>query len=423
MIIGCIADDVTGATDLALMLSKNGMRVLQIFGEPRGEAPSDTEAIVIALKTRTAPISTAVQKSVRSAQWLKEAGAGQFFFKYCSTFDSTEEGNIGPVCEALLDFLESSYTIVCPAFPENGRTVYMGHLFVHGKPLSESSMKDHPLTPMHDSNLIRLLGKQCRDPKSVGLISINTVASGLSAIHERIEELKQGGYRFAVVDAFEDQHLHLIVKACSDLKLITGGSAIAMGLPENYRQSGILPAKSPPLEMPKVNGPVAILSGSCSAATQEQIKILSEKVDGLYLDPIAIINDGEEYIQSFLDKVDHAISRGVILVYSTTDAKKVKKIQSSLAKESAEELIESAFAKLGNYLLRRNIRKFIIAGGETSAVIAEALNIRQIYIGPEIDPGVPWTICYEHEEPLLLSFKSGNFGRPDFFIRAMEMLK
>jgi len=390
MIIGCIADDVTGATDLALMLSKNGMRVLQIFGEPRGEAPSDTEAIVIALKTRTAPIYTAVQKSVRSAQWLKEAGAGQFFFKYCSTFDSTEEGNIGPVCEALLDFLESSYTIVCPAFPENGRTVYMGHLFVHGKPLSESSMKDHPLTPMHDSNLIRFLGKQCRDPKSVGLISINTVASGLSAIHERIEELKQGGYRFAVVDAFEDQHLHSIAKACSDLKLITGGSAIAMGLPENYRQSGIL---------------------------------LSEKVDGLYLDPIAIINDGEEYIQSFLDQVDHAISRGVILVYSTTDAKKVKKIQASLAKESAEELIESAFAKLGNYLLRRNIRKFIIAGGETSAVIAEALNIRQIYIGPEIDPGVPWTICYEHEEPLLLSFKSGNFGRPDFFIRAMEMLK
>ena len=254
MILGCIADDVTGATDLALMLSKNGMRVLQILGEPCGDAPSNSDAMVIALKTRTAQITTAVKKTVYSAQWLKEAGAGQFFFKYCSTFDSTEEGNIGPVSEALLDFLESSFTVVCPAFPENGRTVYMGHLFVHGQLLSESSMKDHPLTPMRDSNLIRFLGKQCIDENSVGLISIETVTLGPSAIRSRINELKQDGFRFAVVDAYENQHLLSIAEACSEMKLITGGSAIAMGLPENHRRLGILPVQSSPLEMPKLRG-------------------------------------------------------------------------------------------------------------------------------------------------------------------------
>jgi len=207
MILGCIADDVTGATDLALMLSKNGMRVLQILGVPSGDAPSNSDAIVIALKTRTAQKNSAVNKSVESAKWLKEAGAGQFFIKYCSTFDSTEEGNIGPVSEALLDFLESSFTVVCPAFPENSRTVYMGHLFVHGQLLSESSMKDHPLTPMRDANLIRFLGKQLSDANSVGLISIGTVTLGPSAIRSRINELKQDGYRFAVIDAIEDKHL------------------------------------------------------------------------------------------------------------------------------------------------------------------------------------------------------------------------
>ncbi|MCK4724987.1 MAG: four-carbon acid sugar kinase family protein, partial [Anaerolineales bacterium] len=330
MILGCIADDVTGATDLALMLSKNGMRVLQILGVPSGDAPSNSDAIVIALKTRTAQKNSAVNKSVESAKWLKEAGAGQFFIKYCSTFDSTEEGNIGPVSEALLDFLESSFTVVCPAFPENGRTVYMGHLFVHGQLLSESSMKDHPLTPMRDANLIRFLGKQLSDANSVGLISIGTVTLGPSAIRSRINELKQDGYRFAVIDAIEDKHLLSIADACSEMKLITGGSAVAMGLPGNYRRSGILPIQSSPLEMPKLLGPVAILSGSCSTATQEQIRNLSEKVEGIFLDPISLENGGEEYFKSLLGQVELALSQGVVLVYSTSSPDKVGMIQASL---------------------------------------------------------------------------------------------
>ncbi len=423
MILGCIADDVTGATDLALMLSKNGMRVLQILGVPSGDAPSNSDAIVIALKTRTAQKNSAVNKSVESAKWLKEAGARQFFIRYCSTFDSTEEGNIGPVSEALLDFLESSFTVVCPAFPENSRTVYMGHLFVHGQLLSESSMKDHPLTPMRDANLIRFLGKQLSDANSVGLISIGTVTLGPSAIRSRINELKQDGYRFAVIDAIEDKHLLSIADACSEMKLITGGSAVAMGLPGNYRRSGILPIQSSPLEMPKLLGPVAILSGSCSTATQEQISNLSEKVEGIFLDPISLENGGEEYFKSLLGQVELALSQGVVLVYSTSSPDKVGMIQASLGKNQAEQKIEEAFARLAGYLQNRNVQNYIIAGGETSAVIAEALNIRKIYIGPEIDPGVPWTVCYEHKEPVLLAFKSGNFGKPDFFIHAMEMLK
>ncbi len=421
MILGCIADDVTGASDLALMLSKNGMRVLQILGMPSGEAPPDTDAIVIALKTRSAPTEDAVAQSVESAKWLKKAGAKQYFFKYCSTFDSTEDGNIGQVSEALLDFLDSDFTIVCPAFPENGRVVFQGHLFVHNQLLSDSSMKDHPLTPMRDSNLVRFLGKQCRASGSVGLIPINIVENGSSAIEDHMRELLEKDCRFGVVDAFENRHLMSIGEACSRMALITGGSAVSMGLPRNYRRVGLLPNQPLPLELPKLGGPVAILSGSCSTATQEQLKILSQQIPGIFLDPIAL-TEGEENYSLILDKVERNLDKGAILVYSTSSPEKVEDIQRTLGKRRAEEIIGETFARLTGYLQSQEVRKYIVTGGETSAVIARALGVKKIYVGPEIDPGVPWTVCYEQGGPILLAFKSGNFGEPDFFIRAMEML-
>ncbi len=421
MILGCVADDITGASDLALMLSKNGMRVLQILGSPKHEPPSNVDAIVVALKTRTAPVNDAVVLSIDSANWLMEAGAKQLFFKYCSTFDSNIEGNIGPVAEALLDYLGSSFAIVCPGFPKAGRTVYQGHLFVHDQLLAESSMKDHPLTPMRDSNLVRFLGKQCRTDGSVGLIPIDIVESGPRAIQDRMRELQEKEYRFGVVDSFDNRHLMSIGEACSQMALITGGSAVSMGLPRNYRRAGFLPNQPLPLELPKLGGPIAILSGSCSTATQEQLKIISQQIPGLFLDPIALA-EGEENYSEILDKVDRNLDRGVILVYSTSSPEKIENIQRTLGKRRADEIIEETFARLTGYLQSREVRNYIVAGGETSAVVAKALGVNQIYIGPEIDTGVPWTVCYEQDAPILLAFKSGNFGEPDFFIRAMEML-
>jgi len=419
MLLGCIADDFTGATDLANMLVRSGMRTVQTIGVPRGAAATaNADAVVVAQKTRTVPASEAVAQSLAALDWLRRSGARQFYFKYCSTFDSTDAGNIGPVADALLDALGARFTIVCPAFPANRRTIYLGQLFVGDVPLSESSMRDHPLTPMRDANLVRVLSRQT--PRRVDLVPWAVVRAGRAAIRARFDELAASGVTHAVVDALEDADLMEIGAACAGLTLVTAGSGIALGLPQNFRADGSLPLRTNAALLPEAIGPAAILSGSCSEATRAQVARWARSRPAFALDPLSG-DDAAAIAAKVLAAVDADLAAGLpFLVYSTADSAAVAAVQQRLGRDHAAALVESAFALLAQRLVERGVRRLVVAGGETSGAVVLALGIDALAIGREIDPGVPWTQSLG-EPRLALALKSGNFGAVDFFDKALGL--
>lgn len=420
LLLGCIADDITGATDLALMLGSHGMPVVQYNGVPQASDPApDAAAVVVALKSRTAPVSEAVEETLAAYRWLKERGAVQFFFKYCSTFDSTDKGNIGPVAEALLDELGGT-ALFCPAFPVNGRSVYKGYLYVDDVLLSESGMRNHPLTPMTDSSLPRVLGRQVGGAEAVGLIEYLTVESGAGAVKKELDELGTAGKRFVVADAIRNEHLMVLGEACADMNLITGGSGIAMGLPENFRKSGKLESVDGLSPVNGVEGPAVVLSGSCSLATQEQVRSVPGGWPVMNLDPLTLA-DGSVTVADIVDWAEASFEKGTPVIYSTADAQSVSAVQEKLGRDAAGELVEKTLAAVARSLAEKGVRKFVVAGGETSGAVMQSLGVDCLRIGPEIDPGVPWTVS-EDSRRLLLALKSGNFGAVDFFEKALRMV-
>ena len=420
MLLGCIADDFTGATDLANMLVRAGMRTVQTIGVPDAAGvDGDPDAVVVALKSRTTPAADAVGRSLAALAWLKRGGARQFYFKYCSTFDSTDEGNIGPVADALLDALGARFTIACPAFPVNGRTIYRGHLFVGDVLLSDSPMRDHPLTPMRDANLVRVLGRQTR--RRVGLVPQGVVRLGPDAIRAAFSRLQADGIAHAVVDAIADDDLMAIGAACRDLELVTAGSGIALGLPQNFRAAGLLPERGDAAVLPDVPGGAAVLAGSCSAATQAQVAAMARTHTAVALEPL--VADAEAMAARALAAVEADLAAGrPFLVYSTATPAEVAAVQQALGRERAAARVEDAFALLARRLTERGVRRFVVAGGETSGAVVQALGVTALAIGPQIDPGVPWTTSLGAPR-LALALKSGNFGATDFFLKALEMLR
>jgi uncharacterized protein YgbK (DUF1537 family) len=417
MLLGAIADDLTGATDLCLMLSREGMRTVQVIGIPEaGFDFGDAEAVVIALKSRTIPKEGAVRQSLDAARILLDNGAQQLIFKYCSTFDSTAEGNIGPVIEALLDFLDEPLTIACPAFPANGRSIYRGHLFVGDMLLSESPMKDHPLTPMRDANLVRVLQQQTILP--VGLLTYDTVEKGADAIRQGFAQAIEAGHRVLIVDAIKDDHLRAIGAAAAGMRLITGGSGIAIGLPANFRSA--VSAQDAAFTVPQ--GRAAMLAGSCSAATRRQIAAaIAAGIPALKIDPIAIAA-GRITPASVIDHIVSSL-HATPLAYSSDDPEEVRKAQQALGRDRAGEIIEHFLSAVAIGLRDKGFSRLIVAGGETSGAVVNALGVRALRIGPEIDPGVPWTVSMGTEPALALALKSGNFGADDFFLKAWGLLK
>jgi uncharacterized protein YgbK (DUF1537 family) len=421
LLLGCIADDFTGATDLANTLVRNGMHTIQIIGVPDGlDMPAGAEAVVVALKSRTAPAADAVAQSVASCRWLRRAGARQIFFKYCSTFDSTDEGNIGPVADALRAELATDFATVCPAFPETGRTIYLGHLFVGDALLSDSPMRTHPLTPMTDANLVRVLGRQTGAP--VRLVPYATVRQGAEAVRAACDGLRGAGVAYAVIDALEDADLRCLGIACADLVLATGGSGAAMGLPENFRRAGLLPARSGTEELPAIGGGAAVLSGSCSPATLAQVERMRARHASLMLDPIALAERGEAAISDALAWAVAGLEDGPILIYASAPPDTVKAVQAKLGRGRAGAVVEHALAALARGLVKAGVRRLVVAGGESAGAVVQALGLRALRIGPQIDPGVPATLSLG-EPPLALALKSGNFGAEDFFLRAIEKLR
>ncbi len=420
LVLGCIADDFTGATDLANTLVKGGMRTVQTVGVPGAEgAAADADAVVVALKSRTIPAADAVAQSLAALAWLRERGARQVFFKYCSTFDSTDAGNIGPVADALLDALGARFTIACPAFPVNRRTIYLGHLFVGDALLSDSPMRDHPLTPMRDANLARVLGRQTK--RKVGLVPWPVVARGAGSIRAAFDRLAASGYAHAIVDAVADEDLMEIGAACADLPLVTGGSGVAIGLPRNFRDTGLLPERPDAAVVPRLAGKSAVLAGSCSAATRAQVAAWAKARRAVALDPLA--GDAATIAGQALRAVERELEAGEpFLVYSTAAPDAVAAVQSKLGRERSATRIEEAFSALARELVERGVRRLVVAGGETAGAVVQALGVEALAIGPEIDPGVPWTTSIG-ARPLALALKSGNFGAEDFFAKSLAMLR
>jgi 3-dehydrotetronate 4-kinase len=418
-LLGCIADDFTGGTDLAAMLVSHGMRTVQMIGVPDGPLPADIDAVVIALKSRTIPAAEAVAQSLAALAYLRREGCRQFYFKYCSTFDSTARGNIGPVADALMDALGTTFTIACPAFPANTRTIYKGNLFVGDVLLSESGMRHHPLTPMTDSNLVRVL--QSQTPRTVGLCDYGVVVQGAGAIAGRFAALRDAGCAYAIVDAVQDAHLAAIGAACAELPLITGGSGAALGLPENFRRAGLLAHDMKADQLPHTAGHRAVISGSCSVATNEQVALMKARHPALRVDPLALAR-GDDVVREALTFARAHVERGPILVYATAAPESVKVVQNELGVERAGALVENALAAIGKGLVALGVGQLIVAGGETAGAVVSALGVTGLRIGPLIDPGVPWTTSLDRDKPLALALKSGNFGNPDFFLSAWDRL-
>ena len=420
LLLGCIADDLTGATDLANMLVREGMRTVQTIGIPAPElALPATDAVVVALKSRTIPAADAVAQSLAALDWLRRAGARQIFFKYCSTFDSTDRGNIGPVAEALLDALDARITIACPAFPENGRSVYQGHLFVGSELLSDSGMRNHPLTPMTESSLVRVLGRQTR--RKIGRVPFATVRQGPAAILRAIDKLCVDGIACAIVDAVENQNLHDIGAACAGLKLVTGGSGIAIGLPANFRDQGLLQKTAAPDALDRIEGKSAVISGSCSQATLGQIERMKASRPAFAIDPLALA-EGRDLAAEAVAWAKPQLAGGPVLIYASAPPEQVTKAQSALGRDRAGALVEESLARVATGLVEAGVRKLVVAGGETAGAVVQALGVSALRIGPQIDPGVPWTMSVT-DPPLALALKSGNFGAPDFFTKALGMLE
>ncbi|GLR59303.1 3-oxo-tetronate kinase [Rhizobium indigoferae] len=416
---GAIADDFTGATDLAGLLARSGVPVSLRMGVPT-EPPENTAPLeIIALKCRTSPVQEAVHETQAALEWLKAAGAQRFFWKYCSTFDSTAKGNIGPVAENLMAALGVDQTIYCPAFPENGRAIFMGNLFVGEQPLAESPMKDHPLTPMRDSNLTRLLATQVTKP--VGLANRLVVAKGAASLSERLSKLAADGIAHVVVDAVANDDLYIIAEACQDMTLLTGGSAVAMPLPELWAKQGRV-EKSTLSDVRSYDaGPAIVLSGSCSSMTNKQVADFLEKGGPSFrLDPLEIAEAGNAKVLNWLAS---QYSPATTLIYATAAPDAVRAAQDRLGVERAGYLIEETLAACAAEARDSGYRRFVVAGGETSGAVTKALGITRLNIGVEIAPGVPWCFASSHNAGIAITLKSGNFGNEQFFSKALEVLE
>ena len=489
VILGAIADDFTGATDLAGMLVKQGLRTVQVIGVPQAQGLAswthEVDAVVVALKTRTAPVDQAVADSRAALAWLQAQGCTRFVSKVCSTFDSTPAGNIGPIAEALMDDLGTELALVCPAFPANARTVYQGHLFVGDALLSETGMREHPLTPMTDGSLVRVLQAQSRRP--VALLAWPVVAQGPAAVAQALAKLSEQGGGFVIADAIADTDLLTLGLGCRDWPLTVAGSGLAIGLAAQLREAGSIshgsgspssdrpgtgdnsgdqvdqpsgdfPLNFPmkfPINFPIIRGSALVIAGSCSIATQAQVERMRACHPAWRIDPEQAHRAPDALVLEVVQWASTQLGDAPILVYSTASAEEVRAARAARAARdlrascetgavpgaavtgSVEEAIEGVLARITQALVARGVRRLIIAGGETSGAVVRALGVRALRIGPEISPGVPWTATLDtaddepnpanqshqaHDPTLALALKSGNFGDPDFFLNAWSRL-
>ena len=420
--LGCVADDYTGASDLANTLTKAGLRTIQTIGVPEaGRTLPEADAVVVALKSRSIPADQAVARSREAEGWLRARGAAHVMFKVCSTFDSTDAGNIGPVMDALRADAGETVALVTPAFPETGRSVYQGNLFVGAVPLNESPLKDHPLNPMRDANLVRVLGRQSRSP--VGLIDTATVARGAEAVAARLDALAAEGKGAAIADAIFDSDLEVLGRAIIDRRFSVGASGLGLGLARALAADGrgTKDAAGAAVGEP-VAGASACLAGSCSQATLQQVAAAKAIMPVLRLDPARLLAGTDVVAEALAFAEDHLAS-GPVLIATSAPPEAVRALQAAHGVDAAGHAIEAALAAIAEGLVERGVRRLVVAGGETSGAVVDRLGLTAFLLGPEIAAGVPVLRTAGRPEPMLLALKSGNFGGPDFFGRALDMMR
>ncbi|NDL61786.1 3-oxo-tetronate kinase [Acerihabitans arboris] len=413
--LGVIADDFTGATDIASFIARAGWRVVQLNGIPRQPLPLDgVDAVVISLKTRSCPAPEAISQSLAACRWLRDRDCHRIYFKYCSTFDSTPQGNIGPVTDRLLAETGSALAILCPALPVNGRTLVNGYLFVNGQLLNESGMQNHPLTPMTDANLLRVMDAQAAG--NTGLIPLATLRRGAGAVREHLEALRRQGIRYAVADALDDADLTLLAQSLPDDVLLTGGSGLAGALaalaPRDAERSAT-PA------VPPSTGRAVVLSGSCSRMTNMQVEQYRRQAPARAIDVTRCLENGALYARELAQWVVEQPHRPAPMLFATQAVDVVRAVQARYGAAATGAAIEGLFADIALSLFGQGFSKFIIAGGETSSLITQRLGVGGFAIGQTIAPGVPWV--RDIGRPLWLALKSGNFGDKDFFNQAQEL--
>ncbi|MET0678434.1 MAG: 3-oxo-tetronate kinase [Bradyrhizobium sp.] len=421
--LGCIADDYTGASDLANTLTRQGLRTVQTIGVPSDDlALPDVDAVVVSLKSRSIEAGQAVTRSQAAEKWLRGRGAGHVLFKICSTFDSTDAGNIGPVMDALRADSGDAIVLVTPAFPETGRTVYMGNLFVGAVPLNESPLKDHPLNPMHDSNLVRVLARQSRG--KVGLVDLATLSRGAEAVRGKLADLAGQGMAAAIIDAVFDRDLETIGAVALDHRLSVGASGIGLGLARGLVASGKVKASAAGAASgAPVGGPAACLAGSCSQATLAQVANAEKIMPVLHLDTASVIAGSDEARRA-VAWASERISAGPVLIASSSPPGQVAALQSKHGRDATGHAIEQAMADIAEGLVRAGVRRLVIAGGETSGAAVDRLSIPGFLVGQEIAAGVPVLRAVGSDRgDMLLALKSGNFGGPQFFSDALELMR
>ncbi len=421
--LGCIADDYTGASDLANTLTRQGLRTVQTIGVPSDDLKlPDVDAVVVSLKSRSIEAGDAVARSRDAEKWLRGRGARHVLFKICSTFDSTDAGNIGPVMDALRADCGEQIVLVTPAFPETGRTVYQGNLFVGLVPLNESPLKDHPLNPMHDSNLVRVLARQSKT--RVGLVNLATLTGGADAVRARLAELAGQGVGAAIIDAVFDNDLETIGAVAADHRLSVGASGIGLGLARALVKSGKAKAAgSNAAAGPAVGGPAACLAGSCSQATLQQIANAEAIMPVLHLDPDRVVA-GQAEARRAVAWAAERVNSGPILIASSATPEEVAALQSRHGRNTAGHAIEQAMADIAESLVGAGVRRLIVAGGETSGAVVDRLRIPGFLVGEEIAPGVPVLRAVgARGGDMLLALKSGNFGGTEFFSDALALMR
>jgi uncharacterized protein YgbK (DUF1537 family) len=421
--LGCIADDYTGASDLANTLTKAGLRTVQTIGIPADDLDlPEIDAVVLSLKIRSVPAAEAVARAREADAWLRSRGASHVMYKVCSTFDSTDEGNIGPVMDAFRADAGEPIVLVTSAFPETGRTIYQGNLFVGAVPLNESPLKDHPLNPMRDANLMRVLGRQSRS--KIGLVDLATVARGAEAIRARLAELAGQGIAAAVADSVFDPDLEPIGAVALDHRVSIGASGLGLGLARGLVASGRVRATDGTTSLgAPLGGPAACLAGSCSQATLAQIARAEAVMPVLHLDPEALVA-GPAEAQRALDWAAARIGDGPVLIASSSPPETVTALQARHGREAAGHAIEQGMATIVEGLVARGVRRLVVAGGETSGAAVDRLGIPAFLLGPEIAPGVPVLRSVGGSQgEMLLALKSGNFGGPDFFSDALRLMR
>jgi 3-dehydrotetronate 4-kinase len=421
--LGCIADDYTGASDLANTLTRCGLRTVQTIGVPAGDlALPEVDAVVVSLKSRSIEAGLAVTRSRSAEKWMRGRGASHVLFKICSTFDSTDAGNIGPVMDALRADSGDAIVLVTPAFPETGRTVYQGNLFVGSVPLNESPLKDHPLNPMHDSNLVRVLARQSKT--KIGLVDLADIARGPDAVRARLADLATQGFGAAIADAVFARDLETIGAVALDHRLSVGASGIGLGLARALVASGrVKPIEPSAIADAPVGGPAACLAGSCSQATLQQIASAELKMPVLHLDSEKVIT-GKTEAQRALSWANEHLGKGPVLIASSATPDQVAALQARHGRDAAGHAIEQAMADIAQGLVLSGVRRLVVAGGETSGAVVDRLGIPGFLVGAEIAAGVPVLRAVGAKEgAMLLALKSGNFGGPEFFSDALKLIR